>query len=1844
MRLTPAPTRGDGNCAFHAVFGTWNGQEYVYADIKARRKEVADQIRTITIASQNLFPSVSEAIKELIRGNNQQIQLNAIQFPLITQRQLQYQKENEGFEDLALFDPMLNGNIVCEYASFIEMPGMWLLPCELNLLAHASNKTVRYFIDDKQTKEGYRLIDTYHPDSPTIVNIYFNGKNHYQVMQVQPETLAHLASQSLPTLQHTLSMEESHKASGSKKSLHGIIYQLKLLILFLYRGYTQQYQSCLTTERDDAEKFDDLVFKYKPVGSNNYRYRFLQAKHKQDDNEVISEIDLWNINDGEFSLIKYFAAFQKIKSNPAFNDGVLEEFCICTNIGFALDPLREGQSILHLSSALEKVTTPDLLLDTQLSKANKYRFKKSLFPGKAALYQHFKQNSPHIKLAQELKKQIKLKNKVDLRNPLVKEHHGWLIQNGIIHVKTHKLTNNFLNNTDLTPVALQFHAYYHGTQTEDLSVTDAHIEEFLDHLVFAVNQPDEVSLEGILVKELATEFNLKENSELLYAELQNVTLAWMKDKRGTFLTHDKTKTLFDELRQKLSRLALIGSTLDYQKKLQQSGYTFTPATPVQDFLKGPKQAMMYHTPGDVFLGSMQVYQTLQSLDRYQADNSYIFITLKKALRLKDLVTQSFIQSKLLVIACNIPIENTARALINNLLNPLPQQAKIIFITSQTRELQHLIDPSNRKTHIANGGFSDLEKSSQLNLQKRLIHFQVVTTTLGQLVPNLDSIIDSSVLLDLIGTQENTVGAPLIVDELAYFVERKFKRYNAVPPQSIEENKNDIFAIISRQKEQLITLLDHDIPIHSFSDTQENQESSYRIVLLDPNDAQSQFQALCTQYPDRSLHYVIHQNDHLVWQNSHGSRDNLELKSLRNLNELQDGCCIISAEPGMGKTTILSYFIHQLKQKNPLLWIFSINLLAVESQLKIVEFTNKESIISFFMQNATPLERKIFEYRLQHGGIAFFLDGFDEIQAAQQIKVIRLLTLLKATRAEKIVITTRRHMQNKLEESLFTPAYRLQSFNERDIYLFFKQFWQNLLKLESIDVKKVELYVEGLLNIFRTSVKEDQREFIGIPLQTQLLATAFAADFQRFYEGGNAEPHFPETIPLFGLYERFVKIKYEIALKDKLKLIDTIQQSTIGPILIDKLEKYHQYLAMHILFPELNQFSLPLQENHINLVNLAGMIQLINGEARAVHRTFLELFAARFLIKQLQKPSYQLEHQTYKSLLINHIFKARYEVIHSFMEEIIEQLAQLPLQQVWKTILDCNLLPIPITHRESEEDSSTGSISSDELSEQSMSDYSTSNDSVAEEEGSDSEMNGKLYIYDSGSPSDVESLEESMLSEENSTENTVVMKPSFENAERLLSEKYAKVRFLKKDIPDIKKYTTRIYTYLIATNDIPSLEKTINNFKNILKQTSFPKVSAHIISLFIPLLNHYIKICHHAGILFNNHLIQELKDISTLENKKDYEKLLEKLPIFNELYTYNQCAQKITPSFLTSLTASKILYLWQLADLEVTPELMESLVNAYRQRVRLQEHIYKQLLLKLASIHPPFVPQLRALIITQGDVDLLALLQSTLPNSDISLQPFEVLEIVHKKKVTWLETQGFPLLRQYSILTPKIIQEFQGVFNGKIAHKHAKKIWRHLITKLLNQPYANIINSHIDTTALLSFSLEVMKHLSIKENKSSIAISRLGMTNLLQLIAAALIQLAPTQAILSSCVSLLVCLNKTGLLLIDKGSTLLILDPRSEFEYELHYNPHIPLAQLIVDNVNQSAERFEQQCQEEIISMQGQWFDITPRQHPAVFDLPQRNTQNKRLFNQISSLNEHSSPADEMEIDPRAVKKIKHQEI
>ncbi|MDR2831565.1 MAG: hypothetical protein LBV62_01445 [Rickettsiales bacterium] len=293
--------------------------------------------------------------------------------------------------------------------------------------------------------------------------------------------------------------------------MYGNIYQLKVLMLFLYRGVLYQYSFRLGTEIEEVQKFDDLVFTYTQGGKKVYC--FLQTKHKQDkDNKKIEVGDLLTEDkNGEFRLAKYFVSYLKIKNNQDFADGNLKDFIICTNIDFDLNQSTAQNTVKKLkvktSGPNKEIEILVEVIDTSdvFFKDGGTRYKFSCIHNNMISIMQPTFKGAVEEMIEELEEEIKkLQNKSD-QDSKRKLERNQRRQNEFKQIIKNRLEES--------------------------------IKEFFDKLVFAVNQPNKIKLAEIIKNELGEKFNDIDRKNV-YARFQEKMLDWLKEKEGRFLTHE----------------------------------------------------------------------------------------------------------------------------------------------------------------------------------------------------------------------------------------------------------------------------------------------------------------------------------------------------------------------------------------------------------------------------------------------------------------------------------------------------------------------------------------------------------------------------------------------------------------------------------------------------------------------------------------------------------------------------------------------------------------------------------------------------------------------------------------------------------------------------------------------------------------------------------------------------------------------------------------------------------------------------------------------------------------------------------------------------------------------------------------------------------------------------------------------------------------------------------------------------------------------------------------------------------------------------------------------------------
>jgi len=381
--------------------------------------------------------------------------------------------------------------------------------------------------------------------------------------------------------------------------------------------------------------------------------------------------------------------------------------------------------------------------------------------------------------------------------------------------------------------------------------------------------------------------------------------------------------------------------------------------------------------------------------------------------------------------------------------------------------------------------------------------------------------------------------------------------------------------------------------------------------------------------------------------------------------------VVSDPPGMGKSTLTTSLAIQLKRKNPCIWVFRIDLVNFSNFFSDKKTFDDSCPITFLLEmlnsyelmKTTPFENALIYRSLQtSGNIALLFDGFDEISPTYKEIVLKLVTAIREhTKFQKIIITTRPHVQKELEVRLNIFSSQMKPLSELEQLDCLEKIWAQYFetadeKDQGNQYKRLKTHVKSVMEKLSFSLADRDTELTGVPLQISLIAEAFGTNSgKEGWEGcqeyllstDDRPPKLPEKFDLVGLYDLFVERKFfDIYCKDKLKRDSSIcgnkeeQEKAFHEFILE-----HQILAVSRIFPEDVKKLLskdeqgkiePLKKAIDEGTERRGIInQIINDEPHFVHLTFAEYFAAKYLFQNLAKMVKKKVKQIYwkKSLLI-----------------------------------------------------------------------------------------------------------------------------------------------------------------------------------------------------------------------------------------------------------------------------------------------------------------------------------------------------------------------------------------------------------------------------------------------------------------------------------------------------------------------------------------------------------------------------------------------------------------------------------
>jgi hypothetical protein len=218
------------------------------------------------------------------------------------------------------------------------------------------------------------------------------------------------------------------------------------------------------------------------------------------------------------------------------------------------------------------------------------------------------------------------------------------------------------------------------------------------------------------------------------------------------------------------------------------------------------------------------------------------------------------------------------------------------------------------------------------------------------------------------------------------------------------------------------------------------------------------------------------NDDPIKKNLRTNDDATPEEDLITKENKKGKVCILNGIAGTGKSTILSNYYEKIKQENPDTWVIRIDLLDYSKEFQFSP-VNQQSAIKFFVDifaKESSFARSLLTRRFETDGrIVVMLDGFDEIGDELREKVFQLITAIKLTNVDALYLTTRSHLKGKDQ-----------------IDCLFKYWTSKLEMRDEIQEKSIQLFGETLVTRLSTTLKDKEKDFIGIPLQCRMLAEIY----------------------------------------------------------------------------------------------------------------------------------------------------------------------------------------------------------------------------------------------------------------------------------------------------------------------------------------------------------------------------------------------------------------------------------------------------------------------------------------------------------------------------------------------------------------------------------------------------------------------------------------------------------------------------------------------------------------------------------------------------------------------------------
>nr|XP_023022498.1 uncharacterized protein LOC111510786 [Leptinotarsa decemlineata] len=389
-----------------------------------------------------------------------------------------------------------------------------------------------------------------------------------------------------------------------------------------------------------------------------------------------------------------------------------------------------------------------------------------------------------------------------------------------------------------------------------------------------------------------------------------------------------------------------------------------------------------------------------------------------------------------------------------------------------------------------------------------------------------------------------------------------------------------------------------------------------------------------------------------------------------VSEDENKFILISEDAGMGKSTALTRITRILNEQSyPRFWVIRLDFNRYANVFrKLTQDTAKPIEIEDILSFERPIFQNNFDKSLFNvtNKVLLLIDGVDVVRSSHKNRVLQFLkNTADRTNIARIIITTRPHLESLLEEELRVSCFKLKLFSSEDQINFLAKYWKFNLELSQRDALRAKFYARNLVEKLYRKIGKASLDFVGIPLQTKMIAEIFQEGgryktsewkgCREFLISENISAEMSEDINIARLYEIFVKKKGEIFIDDKCEPRDHVVVEDVIQNLFQEALDVHKKIALESVLDS-EKCKLFAVYRNTNIARLKqylqnmGLAQRIETSWIFVHQTFAEYFVSSCLWEELKTGN---ELWPFLHFLVSNVLVSpEFSVVRSFLDNIL----------------------------------------------------------------------------------------------------------------------------------------------------------------------------------------------------------------------------------------------------------------------------------------------------------------------------------------------------------------------------------------------------------------------------------------------------------------------------------------------------------------------------------------------------------------------------------------------------------------